>query len=255
MTQRRVTGRRTLDQLALLAGLAVLWQLLSLWVGEFALPSPAATAIKALELVFGPTFWGHALATLQALALALSIAVLGGVGLGAWLGASRMAGAVAEPLLTALYALPKVTLYPMILLIFGIGLSAKVCFGAIHGIMPITIFVMSGVRNIPPVLLKSGASLRLSPMATFLHILVPAAMPEVLSGLRVGLSLTLLGTLIGEMFAAREGLGFLLMQGISLIDGETILAITLILFIVAAGLNLTLYHLEMRIRGHLASEE
>ena len=163
--------------------------------------------------------------------------------------------AVAEPILTALHSLPKITLYPMILLIFGIGLPAKICFGAIHGIMPITIFVMSGVRNIPPVLLKSGASLRLSPTATFFHILVPAALPEVLSGLRVGLSLTLLGTLVGEMFAAREGLGFLLMQGISLIDGEAILAITLILFVVAAVLNLSLHHLELRVRGHLSSSE
>ena len=69
--------------------------------------------------------------------MALLIRVLGGLGLGVIFGARHLAGEVAEPILAALYSLPKITLYPVILLTFGLGMSAKVAFGAIHGIIPI----------------------------------------------------------------------------------------------------------------------
>ena len=68
--------------------------------------------------------------------------------IGLTLGASRLAGEVAEPILVALYSIPKVTLYPVILLVFGIGMPAKVAFGAIHGIVPISLFAMNAIRNI-----------------------------------------------------------------------------------------------------------
>ena len=73
-----------------------------------------------------------------------------GLLIGVPLGAARFAGEVAEPILVALYSIPKVTLYPVILLIFGIGMPAKVAFGALHGIVPISIFAMNAVRNINP---------------------------------------------------------------------------------------------------------
>lgn len=247
-------SRTAIDRLLIIGGVFLLWQALHLWAGSLAMPSPWGTVLTAVRLIANDGFARHALASLEALALAFAIAAAGGIGLGVWLGASRVAGAVAEPILTALYALPKVTLYPMILLIFGLGLSAKVAFGAIHGIMPITLFVMTGVRNIPAVYLKAAHSLRMSPAQAALHVLLPAALPELLSGLRVGLSLTLLGTLIGEMFASREGLGYLLMQGIALVEGERILAITLILFVAAVSLNMLLHRFERRARGRFRAD-
>ena len=64
------------------------------------------------------------------------------------LGAHRLSGEVAEPILVALYSIPKITLYPVILLLFGLGISAKIAFGVIHGIIPVAIFTMNAVRNI-----------------------------------------------------------------------------------------------------------
>ena len=241
----------TLDRIALAAVLVAIWQILHQIAGAFALPSPYATLQMAGVLLGEEDFARHALASLKALAAATAIAVLGGTALGLWLGTARLAAAVAEPFLTAIYALPKVTLYPMILLIFGLGLQSKIAFGALHGIMPITIFVMTGVRSISPVLLKTARSMRLSPWQSAMRIVLPAALPELLSGLRVGLSLTLPGTLIGEMFASREGIGFLLVQGITLLDGERILALTLLLFAFSVSMNLLLYSAEYRLRGRL----
>src|SRR3982074_3222706 len=126
-----------------------------------------------------------------------------------WRSASRSAsrsaraaspGGAREPILVALYSIPKVTLYPVILLVFGIGMPAKVAFGASHGIVPISLFAMNAIRNINPVHLRTARVLRLSPIETAGKILLRAALPEIVTGIRVGFSLTLIGTLLGEMF-------------------------------------------------------
>ena len=238
-----------LDTVLLVAVLVAIWQALHMIAGDLALSSPVDTVARAAQLLASAGFWRHAAASGVALALALAIAVLGGVGLGVWLGAHRLSGAVAEPFLIAFYTLPKITLYPVILLIFGLGLSAKVAFGALHGIMPITVFVMAGIRNIDPVLLKSARVLRLSPAQVVWRLILPATLPELLAGLRVGLSMTLLGTLIGEMFAAKAGIGQLLIRAIARIDSETILALTLIMFAFALAMNAILLAIERRSRG------
>lgn len=102
---------------------------------------------------------------------------------------------MAEPILVAVAALPKVTLYSIVLL---------VVFATLHGVVPIALFTIGGVRAIPRVLRQTGRAMNLSRMDTVRHILVPAALPEFVSGLRLGTSLTLLGTLVAEMFAAPE---------------------------------------------------
>ena len=83
-----------------------------------------------------PRVLAHVTATLQAFVWALLIAIGAGLLIGLVLGMSRLAGEVAEPILNALYAIPKITLYPVILLMFGLGLPAKIAFGTIHGIFP-----------------------------------------------------------------------------------------------------------------------
>ncbi|HKM65491.1 MAG TPA: ABC transporter permease subunit [Acidisphaera sp.] len=170
--------------------------------GDSAITPPARTLAYAVDLLGSADFWGHAQATLKAFALALVISGVGGVALGLLLGVRRFAGEVAEPLLTSLYTIPKVTLYPVMLLLFGLGMSAKVAFGVIHGIIPVTLFTLAGIRNLPPVLLRSARAMQLSPRATALHVMAPAVWPEIASGLRIGFALTFLGVLIGEMFAS-----------------------------------------------------
>jgi NitT/TauT family transport system permease protein len=189
-------------------------------------------------------FMPHIAETLVAFAQGFAIAVAVGLLIGVPLGAARFAGEVGEPVLVALYSIPKVTLYPVILLIFGIGMPAKVAFGAIHGIVPISIFALNAVRNINPTHLRTARTLRLSPMSLFAKVLLPAALPEIVTGIRVGFSLALIGTLLGEMFGSQRGLGHLLMQAMSLHNIERILALTLLLVAFAAGVNALLLALD-----------
>ena len=240
-----MTALRRLSDVVLLLGVIVLlWQALHMAAGDVALTGPVETAQFALDLLGRPRFWGHIYESLTAFAYALLISWVGGVGIGVWLGAHRISGEVAEPMLVALYSLPKVTLYPLILLIFGLGMTAKVAFGAIHGIAPVVIFAMNAVRNIRPVYIKTAKTLALSPLDTARTILIPAYLPEIVSGLRVGFSLTLLGVLIGEMFASKRGLGFVIMNAIGLSDVQTMMAVTLILFVFAALINAGLLALD-----------
>jgi NitT/TauT family transport system permease protein len=234
----------------ILVGLA-LWQVTHL-MAPFALTSPAETALKAGSMLNSAAFWPHAYETGKAFVYALALAVVGGLALGLLLGLNRTGAQVAEPILVSIYSLPKVTLYPVILLIFGLGLPAKVAFGTIHGIIPIAIFAMNAVRNLAPVHLKTARVLRLSRRQTLLTVVMPGALPEIVSGLRIGFSLTLLGVLIGEMFASQRGLGFLIMNAIGLHDVATIMATILLLAIVAVSASAALLWLDHRLHHRAA---
>jgi len=240
-------ARRTLDIVLVLAAVAVVWQILNWVVGDVAITGPIETAQQALALLARPRFWPHIQESLLAFAYSLVLAWVGGVGLGVWLGAHRLSGDLAEPILVALYALPKVTLYPLILLMFGLGLSAKVAFGFIHGVIPVAIFTMNAIKNIKPVYLKAARTMNLSPWQAATTILLPATLPEVVTGLRLGFSVTLLGVLLGEMFASKRGLGFTIINAISLNDVQTMMAVTLMLFVFAATCNGLLLTLDRRL--------
>jgi NitT/TauT family transport system permease protein len=238
--------------LLLLVLILVVWEVLYLLVGDVALRSPATTVEALKTLLADERFLPHVRETLLAFAQGFAIAVVVGLLIGLPLGAARFAGEVAEPILVALYSIPKVTLYPVILLIFGIGMPAKVAFGAIHGIVPISIFAMNAVRNINPTHLRTARAMRLSPFALTTKILIPAALPEIVTGVRVGFALALIGTLLGEMFGSQRGLGHLLMQAMSLHNIERILALTLLLVVFAAGVSSVLLALDRRLHRRAA---
>src|SRR5262249_2573641 len=180
-----------------------LWQAIGSWTQGVAVSPPFQTLAYLFDLVRTWMFWDHAAATLGAFALAFVLLALIGLALRMIFGASRFTGEAAEPMQARLYTIPKVTLYPVVLLIFGLGMSAKVAFGVMHGLVPMTLFTLGAVRNLSPVLIRTARVLRLSPVRTMFWILVPACLPDIIAGLRISFSLTLLGVLIGEMFSSQ----------------------------------------------------
>jgi len=237
---------RALDALVLIALFVAVWQGLYEYAGDAAITSPLTTLGYASSLVKTSNFWSHAQATLAAFLYALAISIALGVALGLMLGFQRFAGDVAEPILVALYTIPKITLYPLILLIFGLGVSAKVAFGVIHGVIPIILFTLNAVKNINPVLIRTSRVMRLSTWQTVSTVLAPAVMPELITGVRVGFSLTMLGVLIGEMFGSQRGLGFLIINGISLHNVRMTTAVILIVVVFAIAANGLLLWIDKR---------
>ncbi len=240
-------ARRVADLLAITFVLLLAWQALHVLVGETALPGPLPTLSYLADLVTTARFGENAAATATAFAFALVLAYGIGLAIGVWMGAHRLSGAVGEPILVALYSLPKITLYPVILLIFGLGLSGKTAFGALHGVLPVALLTMAAIRNISPIYLKTARSMRLSSRQTVMLVLFPAMLPEIVSGLRIGLSVTLLGVLLAEMFAAKQGLGFLIMNAMSLLQTEEMIAIAVLLFVFAALANAFMLWIEHRL--------
>jgi NitT/TauT family transport system permease protein len=210
--RRRV---RAFDAVVLVLIVLALWQVVGSWTQGVAVAPPLQTLVYLFGLVRTWMFWDHAAATLEAFVLAFVLSALFGLALGLIFGVRRFAGEVAEPILAGFYTIPKVTLYPVVLLLFGLGMSAKVAFGVMHGLVPMTLFTLGAVRNLPPVLVRTARVLRLSPGRTMRWVLVPACLPDIVNGLRLSFSLSLLGVLIGEMFSSQRGLGFLLVNGMA----------------------------------------
>jgi NitT/TauT family transport system permease protein len=237
----RATRESLVSAFRLVILLVVAWQLLYWAVGDVALRSPAQTLGFTAKLMATDTFWGHLAETGKAFGIALALSVLIGLATGFLLGLNRFASEMLEPLLVAFYSIPKITLYPILLLMFGLGIAAKVAFGTIHGVIPVALFTIVAVRNVKPVLMKTGRVMGLAPQELILEIILPAALPEIFAGLRIGFALTLIGTLLGEMFASQRGVGYLLMSAIGLHNIDLIMALTFLLTLfagIASGLLL-----------------
>jgi NitT/TauT family transport system permease protein len=120
-----------------------------------------------------------------------------------------------------------------------------------HGVLPVALLTMNAIRNIPPVYLKAARSMHLSKSQTILTVLLPATIPEVVTGLRIGFTLTLLGVLLAEMFASKHGLGSLIINAMQLIQTEEMITVAVVLFAFAALANSALlwieHHLHRRV--------
>jgi NitT/TauT family transport system permease protein len=242
-----ILHRRMTDSLILLVVLLFVWQVLFTIVGASALTPPIATFGNAWGLLAEADFWPNVASSFRALGLAIAFEVVLGLMIGAFLGLNRLAGEVMEPLIMSFYAVPKIVFYPVVLMVCGIGLTSVVVFAVMHGILPIILFTMSAVRAIKPIFLRTGRVLRLSMAQTVWNIALPAAIPEVFSGLRIGFAATMLGVLLSEMFGSKNGLGFLLMNAIGLNHVNDIMALTLLLAGFAAVVNLALLAVDRRL--------
>lgn len=240
-------AKRAADTLLLMIVMVLAWQALHLAVGATALPAPLPTLAYLAEFLPTARFGESAWATLVSFFYALLLSYAIGLAIGVWMGFHRLSGAVGEPILISLYTLPKVTLYPVVLLIFGLSVAGRVTFGAMHGVLPVALLTMSAIRNIPPVYLKSAQALHLSRWQIITTVLFPATLPEVVAGLRIGFTLTLLGVLLAEMFAAKHGLGSLIINAMQLLQGEEMISVAIVLFAFAALANALLLFIEHRL--------
>ncbi|HWM09301.1 MAG TPA: ABC transporter permease subunit [Solirubrobacteraceae bacterium] len=224
-------------QVALPILLIAAWQVTAMLAGDFYVATPGQAADALSDGVSAGWFFESLGATLAATGVGFAIAAVAGLWIGVTLGLVRFWGDVFEPVALSVYSIPKVTLFPIFLTLFGFGLYSKVAFGMFHGIFPILIITMIATREVSPVHLKVARSLRLSRRATFRTVVFPSIYPAVLTGLRLGFSLTLLGVILGEMFASRAGFGYELVQAITLHDMPRIYGIVAVLVVIAFVVN------------------
>lgn len=232
-------------QLAIPLALLAAWQLAAMLAGDFYIATPG----ESLAALDSDWFFGSLGATLAATFIGFLIAAVAGLWIGITLGLTRFWGKVFEPVTLSVYSVPKVTLFPIFLTLFGFGLSSKVAFGMFHGIFPILIIAMNATREVGVVHLKVARSLRLSRTQTFRQVIFPSIYPSLLTGLRLGFSLTLLGVILGEMFASRAGFGYELVEAITLHDMPRMYGIVATLVVIAFVVNALLLRWEQAASG------
>jgi NitT/TauT family transport system permease protein len=207
------------------------WEALYAVIGRPAMASPRDTVEVLVE---GLGSWlSDVEATLLALLISFAISAVAGVLIGFALGLSRFWCDVMVPLLTAGYAIPKVALYPIFLLVFGLTLQGRIAFSVMHGILPLIIICADATATVPEVRHKLARAYGMSFLAQARHILLPSIVPSVVAGLRLAFGLCFLGLIVAEMFAAYEGMGFRLIRFMTLAQTPQIFAGVLLIAFVA----------------------
>jgi ABC-type nitrate/sulfonate/bicarbonate transport system permease component len=178
------------------------------WIDPLFVPAPSAVAGAFGRM--GRSALAGLVDTLIKTAVAYVLSVLVGVGLGVALGSVRVLRQVLNPFVVALYGMPKILVLPWIMLLFGFGTAPAIVYGTLHGVFPILVLVAGGVRDVDRTLIGVARAFGATPWQLYWKVVLPAIVPTVLAGMRLGIVFCLLGVLIVEMFAGVRGMGHVL---------------------------------------------
>lgn len=197
-----------------IGGLAVLAFLL-LW--EIAMPlglvrvadisRPTLTARALVELAGSGEVFQHLFVSLKEFIIGFALALLVGVPLGVVLGRYRIFSLLLDPLLMALYTMPRLAMMPLLVVWFGVGFGATVAVVFLGAVFPILVNTAVGIREVDPVWVRAVKSFGGSEWDIFMKVLLPGAVPPMMTGVRLGVGRGLLGMVVSEMFASTEGIG------------------------------------------------
>jgi NitT/TauT family transport system permease protein len=167
-------------------------------------------AIAFWKLVLNGQLGVDAAASFTAIAYGMALAVIFGVAFGVVLGASRTVADYSEVYLNALYSTPLVAIAPLLILWLGIGLASKVAVVFLISVFPIVISTAAGIRNVDRNFLDVARAFGATKFQIVRKVLVPAALPFVITGIRLAIGRAIVGVVVGELFGATAGLGFLI---------------------------------------------
>jgi NitT/TauT family transport system permease protein len=204
-------GRVILPIVAFIGFLAT-WQAIA-WIGSyptFILPGPALVAQRFVEAWLEGIFWHHLVTTLGEIVVGFTVGAAAALPTGYLLARSRLANRLMSPYLVAAQAVPILALAPLIALWFGTGLLSRSIIVALVVFFPVAISVMVAVRGIDRRLLEMARSYRVSDRQRIRLVEIPAALPGIVGGLRIGITLAVVGAIVAEWTGGEEGLGVLI---------------------------------------------
>lgn len=240
MTTMRAANR--LGVVVFLILLVFAWQLAAT-VGHASailLPLPASVALQIEQIIASGDVLAPFGITLFEVAVAFLIATSCGLFAGYAISRTRYTVRVFEPLLTTLFAVPAILLFPLYTLFFGIGSGSKIALGATISFFPIVLSTITAFSSIEPVYVTAARVMGARGWQLFRRVLLPAAFPTVLAGLRIGLTLCFLSVLGGETIASFGGLGHKIANAAADMDPATMYAYIVIVIALAAVLNVLL---------------
>jgi NitT/TauT family transport system permease protein len=236
--------RFALPLLALLAALA-LWHVSVRWSGTKVFPSPLEVEKAMVELIRKHVLWNDIVDSLRRVAIGFGAAALLGVPLGLVLGWYPAANQVVNPVIQILRPISPLAWIPVAILLFGIGDHAATSLIFLGAFFPITVSCINGVANVPSVYRRAGRNFGLKPMQLLARVVFPAALPQIIVGLRLALGIAWLVVVAAEMVAVDSGLGYLVIDSRN--SGkryDLVVAAMLLIGVIGLGLDLLFRSVE-----------
>lgn len=234
-------------QLAALALLVLGWEALS-WSGLFyrgVIPSILSISAALAGLLVQPSFYANLLTTLGEVLGAVAIGATLGFVAGILIGGTRLARRAYEPALHYLAPTPKIVFLPILITLFGVGPASKVAMGAVSCFFPVALSVIGGMVLVNPVHLRVARGFGLSRWRTILSVYLPSLVAPVLTGLRLGLGVAVIGCLLSEIKLSNRGLGFIAIQYYGQFRIPEMYAVLIVIFLLAGLANTGLSRLRL----------
>jgi NitT/TauT family transport system permease protein len=231
----RVAMVRAVIIAVILAG----WEALSLsgWLFRDVVPSLTAVGRAIGGLLANADFYANLGITVGEIGLGLLIGGIFGLAAGILLGANRFLSRAYESLIYYLGPTPKIIFFPVMIMWFGVGSGSKIAMGVVSCFFPIAISAASGMRQIDRVLILVGKSFRATTWQMVSKIYLPAMRAPVVNGVRLGLGVAIIGTLLAETKLSNRGMGYLIIQAYSTFDMPKMYALLIVLFVLSIGAN------------------
>jgi len=254
----RVLGAKLLA----IAIVLIVWQsvYLSGWKSSSVLPSPAVVFASLWRQMHEPVLW-HAIETTMGRAvLGFGVAVLLGTGIGLLVSANRLIGSGFGPIIAAVQAMPAIAWFPFAIIFFGLN-TAAIVFVIVIGAAPsVATGVTSGINHIPPLLVRASQTMGLRGIALYRHLVLPAALPMVVSGLKQGWAFAWRSLMAGELLvivANTPSIGVLLNNAQNLSDMPSAMAIMIVILTAGMVIDALLSQVDKAIRRRwgLTSQE
>jgi len=204
--------KRSLPALAVIALLLATWWLAVFATQSVIFPTPWQVVTGTVELIKDGTLWMHIGASLLRVGIGFSLAVLVGVPLGLWLGWVRAAYDTLNPLFQILRPISPIAWIPIAILWFGVGNASPIYLIFISSVFPMIVQTTSGVHTIEKRYLRAAENFGVSRRTLFRRVVIPATLPQIIVGMRVGLGVAWLVVVAAEMIALRSGLGYLIID-------------------------------------------
>jgi NitT/TauT family transport system permease protein len=235
-------------RLAALVVAVALWEIAVRQWGDPAFLSPPSRIVAALDqkILADPRIRDAIWLTFVELAVAFGLSVAIALPVGLVVGASAFAHRSFFPIILLAYAIPQVSILPLFVLIFGLGPASKVAFGVSHGIFPIIVNVIAGLRNVNPLFVNSARSMGATKLQIVRRVVLPCVVPSFFTGLRLAMTATLLGVLLAELYVSIAGIGYFTRAYAETFDPSPLFALIAVLAAMAVLLNETVRRAEAR---------
>ncbi len=224
--------------------------LLEISVDARFIPTPSVVATGAYELIRSGELWRHLALTLSRTLAGFAIASLVGIAAGLSLGYYRAARLYCMPTIEVFRAIPGVALLPLAVLWFGLGSSSQIPVIAFAATFPVLLNAMRGAEELPSILVRAGQVMELDSMSLFRHVLVPASVPFIFTGLRLSIVYALTSGVGAEIIAGTDGLGFLILDYQRTLVPEKMFATMILVAILGLGLSTVLRAAEGRLLSY-----